>query len=356
MELNKIHFRLFAASFAIAILSCFSFLAGEILGQTPFYQGKTITLVRGSSPGGVGERRARAVIPYLNKYIPGNPTIVMEFMPGAGGRKAANYMFHRARPDGLTLANIGGGHITSAVLGETGVEYDLDKFIYLGTPNTGTHYIFLTTQKVGLNTLDKLRAHTGLRIVAHAVGHEIYLTGHLFACKLELKEPKFVTGFSDPEMVVALSQGEVDARSQVAESIERKPGWIDKGLVDFHAIIETPTVKKHPRFARLPKLESFAKSATEQRVLLMHRALRSAGTPYLFPPGTPKDRVDTVAEGLRKTFNDPEFLKDFKKQTGADATPLVAEEQSKAIREIPRDREVIELFKRLVGPEPLPPR
>jgi hypothetical protein len=89
---------------------------------------------------GVGERRVRAVIPYLSKYIPGNPTIVMEFMPGAGGRKAANYMFHRARPDGLALAHIGSGLITNSVLGETGVEYDTDKFIYLGTPNTGTHY------------------------------------------------------------------------------------------------------------------------------------------------------------------------------------------------------------------------
>ncbi len=71
-------------------------------------------------------------------------------MPGAGGRKAANYMYHRARPDGLTLANIGSGHIISAVLGETGVDYDIDKFIYLGTPNTGSHYIFITMSRLGL--------------------------------------------------------------------------------------------------------------------------------------------------------------------------------------------------------------
>ena len=324
--------------------------------QANFYQGKTITLVRGSTPGGVGERRARAVIPYLTKHIPGNPTVVMEFMAGAGGRKAANYMYHRARPDGLTLANIGSGHIISAVLGETGVDYDIDKFIYLGTPNTGTHYIFITMSKLGLNSLEKLRAHSGLRVVAHAVGHEIYFTGRLFAYMLGLKDPRFVTGFGDPEMLVALAQGEVDGRSQVSESIERTPGWIDKGAVDFHAILETPGVKKHPRFSQLPALESFAKSAREQNLLLMHRAFRSVGTPYLFPPGTPKDRVETVTEALRTTLRDPAFLSDFKKLTGADATPLMAEEQMKAIREIPRDREVIELFKKLVSAEPLPPR
>jgi hypothetical protein len=241
-------------------------------------------------------------------------------------------------------------------LGETGVEYDIDKFIYLGTPNTGTHYIFLTNQKLGLTTLEKLRAHAGLRIVAHAVGHEIYLTGRLFAYMLGLKEPKFVTGFSDPEMVIALAQGEVDGRSQVAESIELTPGWLDKGLVDFHAILETPKVNKHPRFAQLPTLENFANSAREQNVLLMHRAFRLVGTPYLFPPGTPKDRVEIVAEALRTTFRDPAFLKDFKQTTGADATPLMAEEQDKAIKEIPRDREVIELFKKLAGGDPLPRR
>jgi tripartite-type tricarboxylate transporter receptor subunit TctC len=341
---------------AFSALTIFQFAPTLAFAQAPFYQGKTITLIRGSTPGGTGERRARAVIPYLTKHIPGNPTVVMEFMPGAGGRKAANYMFHRARPDGLTLSNIGSGMIVSSILGETGVEYDIDKFNYLGTPNTGTHYIFVTVNRLGLNSLEKLRAHSGLRIVAHAVGHEIYLTGRLFAYMLGLKEPKFVTGFGDPEMVVALAQGEADARSQVSESIERTPEWIDKGAVDFHAILETPGVKKHPRFAQLPALESFTKSVKEQRLLLMHRAFRSVGTPYLFPPGTPKERVETVTEALRTTFRDPAFLSDFRKQTGADATPLMADEQSKAIKEIPRDREVIELFKKLVGADPLPPR
>jgi len=163
---------------AFSLLFIFHFVPPLAFSQTPFYQGKTVTLVRGSTPGGVGERRVRAVIPYLNKYIPGNPTILIEFIPGAGGRKAANYMFHRARPDGLTLANIGSGLISNAVLGETGVEYDLDKFIYLGTPNTGTHYIFLTRKVLGLSTIEKLRAHSGLRIVAHAVGHEMSLCLH----------------------------------------------------------------------------------------------------------------------------------------------------------------------------------
>ncbi len=74
----------------LGLLICL-ILPSYAFSQTPFYQGKTITLVRGSTPGGVGELRVRAVIPYLQKYIPGNPTIIMEFMPGGG-------IFYRCLP------------------------------------------------------------------------------------------------------------------------------------------------------------------------------------------------------------------------------------------------------------------
>ena len=324
--------------------------------QTPFYQGKTITLIRGSTPGGVGELRVRAVIPYLQKYIPGNPTIIMEFMPGGGGRKATNYIYLRARPDGLTLGNMGGGLVRNAVLGETGVEYDLDKLIFLGTPNSATHYIFLTNRGFGADSIEKLRASSGIRIGAHAVGHDIYVTARLFVYLLGLKEPRFVTGYSDQEINLALMQGEVDARAQTTESIERHQDWIQKRLVDFHAVIEVPKGSKYPRFAHLPDIESFARSEKERRLMAMFRTFRLVGSPYILPPGTPKDRVEILAEAIRKTFKDPAFLKDFKKVAGGDPSPLMPEEQEKAIRELSPDPEIVELFKKLAGGDPLPPR
>ena len=80
--------------------------AGQSGAQAPYYAGKTITIIRGGGAGGSGEFQSRALIPYLKKYIPGNPTIVMEFMNGASGRKAANY-FYTAKPDGLKIASAG---------------------------------------------------------------------------------------------------------------------------------------------------------------------------------------------------------------------------------------------------------
>jgi tripartite-type tricarboxylate transporter receptor subunit TctC len=77
--------------------------------QSDFYRGKTIRIVHGRDAGGSGDLRVKALVPFLQKYIPGSPTIVNEFMPGGGGRKAANYIYGSAAPDGLTIGNAGGG-------------------------------------------------------------------------------------------------------------------------------------------------------------------------------------------------------------------------------------------------------
>src|ERR671923_1245205 len=100
---------------AIFVLSAVFFLGfdSHVLAQSPYYQGKTIKLIQGREPGGSGDIRSRAVIPFLKKYIPGNPTIVNEFMPGGGGRKAANYLFATARLDGLTIGHVSSGILTS---------------------------------------------------------------------------------------------------------------------------------------------------------------------------------------------------------------------------------------------------
>jgi tripartite-type tricarboxylate transporter receptor subunit TctC len=118
----------FAALFFIV-----SICTGSIASaQSNFYEGQTITMIEGRDPGGTGDMRVQAALPFLRKYIPGQPTIIVQFMPGGGGRKAANHIYNNAKPDGLTLANVGGGLIANAVLGATGVQYELDKLILLG--------------------------------------------------------------------------------------------------------------------------------------------------------------------------------------------------------------------------------
>jgi hypothetical protein len=131
---------------------------------------------------------------------------------------------------------------------------------------------------------------------------------------------------------------------------------LEKGLVDFHAIIEVPKGDKHPSFPHVPELESFAKSEKDRKLMTMQRAFRVTGQPFVLPPGTPKDLVEILQEAFRKTYKDSEFHKEYKKITGDDATPLMPEAHEKTVREIPRDPEIAEIFKKLMGADPLPSR
>jgi tripartite-type tricarboxylate transporter receptor subunit TctC len=299
------------------------------------------------------------LFPFLHKYIPGNPHIVSEYMPGGGSRKAANYLFRSARPDGLTIGNFSSAMVSLAILGETGVQYDIDKFFYLGSPYSTYHAVFVTRKEAGLNSIEKLRAASGVRIGAQSVGFSTYNEGRLFAYILGLKEPKFIPAFGGAELDPALMRGEFDARATGPDTIlQRNRDWLEKGLVDLHAIMETPKGDKHPvpPFSQLPEIESFAKSDKERKVIALQRAFRVTGTPFVLPPGTPKDRVEILQEAFRKTYKDPAFFAEYKKLTADEPTPLLPEAHEKAIREVPRDPESIEIFKKLVGAGPLPPR
>jgi len=358
MTVKTSRFSLLSGAVAMALFLCV-FIPGSAVSQEPFYKGKTITIIQGRSPGGTGDMRVRALIPFLQKYIPGNPTIVAEYMSGGGGRKAANHIYGAARPDGLTIGNVGAGLVSNAILGEPGVQYDLNKLIYLGTINSRTSYIFLTKRDLGLSTLEKLGAHSGLRIGAQSVGHDIYINGRMFAWLLDLKEPKFVTGYSGPEVDVALMQGEVDARAQIADNVpNRSPEWIEKNLMDFHAMMEFPKGFRfrHPVFDPVPALQDFAKTDLEKKVLLMFVNFRLIGSPYITPPNTVKERVEDLKVGFNQALKDPQLWPTLKKLVGAEPEPLLPDEQAKTVQETPRDPEVIKLFKRIAGGEALPPR
>ena len=340
-----------------AAVGAFVFFAAPAFAQAPFYQGKTITVIATTAPGGTGDMRVKSLIPALRKHIPGNPTMVIEYMDGGGGRKGANYLFRNAKPDGLTLGAMSGAVIALQIMRESGVMYDIDKFGYLGSPESVNHYTIYTRKELGLSNLDKLRAATGIRIGAQSVGHVSYIAGRLFAYFFGLKEPKFIAGYTSPEVDAALLRGELDARANNAASVlRRNPDWLDKGVMNFHAILEVPKGAKHPKLGHLPEVESFAKSETEKKLLTMWRVFRLVGSPYIVPPGTPRDRIDVLQDAFRKALKDQEFHRDFLKLVGEDAEPLMPEELTQAIRDVPRDAEVTDMLKTLSGPGPLPAR
>ena len=272
MELRKNSLR--CLSFVAALLWIDASLpSGLSWAQTAYYQGKTLTILRGGSPGGYGDLQARALIPYLKKYIPGEPTVIIEHKLGAAGRTAVNQIYSAAKPDGLTIGAVGNVLVSGPILGLAGSNYDLDKLIYLGSTESGSPTAFVTRKEAGLDSLEKLRAATGIRIGAHSVGHITYINGRLAAYLLGLKEPKFVVGYSSPERDVALLQGEVDGGSMSSATIQQNPSLMEK--VYFHTVITVPKGRYVPPYSRdIPEIDSFAKSEKEHRLLGLYQGVR----------------------------------------------------------------------------------
>jgi tripartite-type tricarboxylate transporter receptor subunit TctC len=334
-------------------------MVSTALAQTPLYEGKNILLVSGTDAGGAGDLRTRAVIPVLKKHIPGHPNIVVQYMPGAGGRKAANHMYKSVRPDGLTIGAMITGMVQGTIFGETDVLYELDKFIYLGTHARYAPYAFLTRKAAGFNTREKLTASRGVRIGAPAVGHSLYTMARLFAYMLDMKEPRFVTGYTPREIDFALERNEIDARVSIRDSLlTRNVAWLDKDLINIHATMDIPkgVVHADARLANLPEIESFARSNQDHRLIRLFRGARDTGQPFVLPPGTLAEPVKILREAMRRAFADPEYVKVYEKLTSEPAMPLAPEDFEKQLRELPREAELIDLFKKLSGPGPLPKR
>jgi len=274
-------------------------------------------------------------------------------MPGGGGRQAANYVY-RAKAEGLTIGASSPGVLASAILGEPGVEYNPHKFIYLGSPFSENNNIFVTRKALGINNLEKLRAASGLRIGGQSVGHVQYIRGRLFAWLLGLKDSKFVVGYAGTELDIALERGEIDGRAVAVDTVSMTEGY--KKVVDFHAILEIPKGHRPRQFANLPEIESFARFEIESQVLTMSRVFWGVGTLIYLPPSTPEKLVEILRQAFRSSFEDRQFHEQYKKLLGLQPTPLMPEDQQKLVAELPRDIEVVRVFKTIAGMDPLPPR
>ncbi|HSK28657.1 MAG TPA: hypothetical protein VLA17_01725, partial [Candidatus Limnocylindria bacterium] len=285
----------------IGLSAVLFFLPYEVCGQSPYYQGKTITMVQGREPGGAGDLRNKVLFPFLQKYIPGNPVIVSEYMPGGGGRKAANFVY-RVRSDGLTMGASSPGLLASAVLEATGIDFDFQKFIYLGSPWSANNNIFSTRKAAGFDSLEKLQRSVGFRIGAQSVGHVQYIRGRLFAWLLDLKEPKFVLGIAGAELDLAMERGEIDGRADSIDNIMSGPLEYQRKLKDFHSILEIPLGHRPPQFADLPEIAAFARTPSEKQVLTMSRGFWGVGTLIFLPPSTPEKLAEILRQAFRSTY------------------------------------------------------
>jgi tripartite-type tricarboxylate transporter receptor subunit TctC len=296
----------------IGVLLGFTTWVVSAHAQEPFYQGKTIRLIVGLAPGGGYDLYSRVIARQMGKHIPGNPTIVVENMDGAGSLIAANYMFKSAKPDGLTIGHILGGLFLQQLLGNPAIEFDGRKFEYIGVP-AQDHFLIGLSKATGITSFENwMASKKPVKLGGVAPGGATDDVPKVLAATLGLPI-KVVTGYKGTGPIrLAFDSGEVDGVCNAWESF--KSTWRKQLESREVVIILQGTVKAHPELPNVPVAFDFLKTEEARKLLQVVTRVHGPSTrPYFLPPGTPKDRMRILRKAYMDTMKDPEFLADAKK-------------------------------------------
>lgn len=291
-----------------------------------FYKDKVVAIVTSTGAGGTYDSMARLFSRHLGRFIPGRPSFIVRNMPGGGNVIATNHMYNIAPKDGLTIATIHNAMPLNQVLGGTGVAYESDKFIWLGSTGPENSVIVVRSE-TGYTTLEDARrneinlgstgAGSGLTLLPLAMNRVL---GTRF---------KIIMGYkSSEELNLALDRGEVQARAFSYSSIvSQHPDWISQRKFNFLAQIGTKRLHDLPD---TPLITELAKTDEQLGILRLVSSPPGLGQPYLAPPGTPADRVAILREGLAMTMRDDAFLKEAA-ALNLDVDPMSAAETAEIV-------------------------
>jgi tripartite-type tricarboxylate transporter receptor subunit TctC len=300
------------------------------LAQDSFYKGKTIKIIVGFSAGGGYDTYARLIARHMTRHIAGNPTIVVDNMPGAGGLILANHLYKVAKPDGLTVGHFIGGLFLGQVLGQKGIEFDARKFEFIGAPITD-HVVCALTKTSGIAGVEQwMAAKTPVKMGGIAPGTSTP-DNATRVLKAALGLPiQLVTGYKGTADVrLAAESGEIAGGCW---------GW-DSVSVTWRKALESGDAKillqanrrTHPDLPQVPQAIKFAKTEEGRKMIevAIHGDSDIVRT-YTLPPGTPKDRVQALRAAFDLTLKDPEFLADAKKSK-LNVDPVGVDEIERAI-------------------------
>ncbi|MGZ9263029.1 MAG: Bug family tripartite tricarboxylate transporter substrate binding protein, partial [Candidatus Binatia bacterium] len=226
------------------------FAVTQAQAQSDFFQGKTIRIIVGYSPGGGYDALARMLSRQMPKHIPGHPTILVENMAGAGSLLAANHIFKVAKPDGLTMGHFSGGFVYSQVMGQPGIELDMQKFVFVGAVARDESAIAVTKAS-GVNTMERwFAAKTPLKMGTTAPG-AFGTDNVLKVIKVALNLPmQIISGYKGTaDMRLAVESGELDGTTWGWDSMR---GTWQKSLESGVVSVVLQSVPK--AFADLPKV------------------------------------------------------------------------------------------------------
>jgi tripartite-type tricarboxylate transporter receptor subunit TctC len=307
-------------------------LFASLAFSAPFYEGKTVRVTVGFSAGGGFDLWARVVGRHLGRNIPGNPTVIVENITGAGGLIHTNQLFKATKPDGLTVGHPAGALLFSQAMGQPGYDFDSQKFIYIGATNKENN-VFAFTKKSGITSVDKWRTSpVPVKVGGLVPGNFIDNCDRVMKDVLGFPT-QIITGYKGTaDIRIATESGELAGGAASWDSV--KTSW-KRPIESGEGIILVQCVPKPLK--ELPNVPLMINLATtdEQRKLvevIIHFA-NDFSRPFVVPPGTPKDRVDILRKAFQDMLKEREFLAEIDKMQ-LTLDPTNGEDMAAAVRDV----------------------
>jgi tripartite-type tricarboxylate transporter receptor subunit TctC len=305
---------------AILALSLIFAWASQLHAQaTPFYQEKQIRVVVGFTTGGFYDRWARLLARYMPKYVPGNPTFIVQNMPGAGSVVAANYVYSVAKPDGLTIGFPSSGLYLDQIVGRPEVKFDLRKFAWIGSPVTEPMILYMRADSPYKSIADIKNAKEPPKCGSTGTVSTDFILARMLEDTLPPLKINTVLGYpGGSEIDIAVEKGEVMCRGMTASPYFGREPFLSWQKKNFVRVLLYTGAKRDERIPDVPTItEIFDKEKvpeSSRRVAQVILAAESFGRPIIGTPGIPADRVQMLRHAFDQSMKDPELLAETKKQ------------------------------------------
>ena len=322
-----------ALMLASFIYGCAATAAFAAPAGNDFYKGKVVRIIVGFSAGGGFDTFARTLSRYMGKYLPGNPSIVVENMTGAGSLISANHIYRVAKPDGLTIGAFNGNQILGQLIGAQGINFDARKMEWMGAPGYN-HDLGVLSQKMGIASGEQwLTVKTPLKLGGSAPGTPTDDGPKILKEAISLPM-RLITGYKGTaDIRVAVESGEVDGICGFSWSSVRST-WrkaIESGQV---IVVMQNAPKAHADLPKVPLAINFAKTPEARQLIEAGIHQPSAITyGYSLPPGTPKERMQILRSAFLQAVRDSDFLNDAGK-ANLEIAPASGEEIEQSIQNL----------------------
>jgi tripartite-type tricarboxylate transporter receptor subunit TctC len=265
-------------------------------------------MIIGTGPGGGYGLVSQVVARHMPKFIPGRPTIVLQYMPGGGGQKCHDYVYNVAPRDGYTIAMPSDGIALAQRLRK--VKYNAREFNALGRMERSPD-VFVVMGRTGIRSLDGARKAKSIAIAATAKSSVSYMNAQL-AKELLGVPMKIVTGYrGTASILLAMEKGETDGYVWVWPTLaEKKPGWLKDGTVKVLAQVG---LNRLPDLADVPLMQELTTNKDDQALLRFMASKVEIGRHHSSPPGFPKAQLAALRKAYMAMFKDPAFIAEAKK-------------------------------------------